>query len=403
MRNVIIAGGGLAGVRAAEALRAQGYGGELTLLSAEDRPPYDRPPLSKAVLTGATDDTTVETDWSALNCALRLGVRATGLRLAAGAAGAAGGTAAGTVETTAGEFPFDGLVIATGATPIRLPGPGPQHVVRTLDDALRLRDRLVAGRRIVIVGAGWIGAEVATTAAAKGCEVTVVEAADTPLAGVLGAEIGARTMPWYAAAGVTLRTGVKVAAVETDGLALADGTRIAADEVVVGVGVRPEIGWLAGSGIETGRGVLTDASLSTGHPGVVAVGDCAEWWSRRYGRRLLVEHWDTALNAPETAAATLLGTPAEYDAVPYFWSEQFGRMVQYAGHHTATDRLVLRGDPQQPKWAACWLAGDRLQAVLTVDRPRDLVQARRIIAAGGSVDVAAIADAAVAVRNAVKE
>lgn len=391
MESVIVVGGGLAGARAVEALRAKGFEGRLSLVTAERHRPYDRPPLSKAVLRGETDDTTLDADWDALRCETLLGVRATGLRLAAVRGGA--------VETTAGELPFDGLVIATGATPLRLPGAGRQRVLRTIEDSLALRARLEAGVRVVIVGAGWIGAEVATAAAARGCAVTVVEAADAPLATAIGPEIGGYTAPWYAGAGVRLLTGVKVAAVEEDGLALTDGGRIEADEVLVGIGVRPELGWLERSGLELDGGVVTDGALRTARPGIVAVGDCAAWWSARYGRRLMVEHWDLALHAPEVAAATLLGRPEVYDPVPYFWSEQFGRMVQYAGHHPAADRLVYRGDPAGPKWAACWLAGERLAAILTVDRPRDLLQGRRIIAAGAVVDPMAIADPDVALRN----
>ncbi|QXJ25305.1 FAD-dependent oxidoreductase [Actinomadura graeca] len=399
MDRVIVVGGGLAGVRAVEALRARGHTGALTLVSAERHRPYDRPPLSKAVLAGDTDDTTVDADWDALRCDLLLGERATGLR-----PGARGGV----VTSTAGDLPFDGLVIATGAAPIRLPGDGRQRVLRTIDDARGLRAALTPGARIVIVGAGWIGAEVATAAAHRGCAVTVAEAADTPLAGALGPEAGALTAPWYAEAGVGLRTGVKVAAVEDGGLALADGGRIEADEVVAGIGVRPVLDWLEGSGLLLERGVATDASFrvltqdGAPRPDIVAVGDCAAWWSGRYGRRLLVEHWDTALNAPETAAATLLGQDAVYDAVPYFWSEQFGRMVQYAGGHTGSERIVHRGDPAGAGWAVAWLTGDRLDAILTVNRPRDLVQARRVIAARTPVDPSALADPGVPVRQAVR-
>ncbi|MBC6465424.1 NAD(P)/FAD-dependent oxidoreductase [Actinomadura alba] len=393
MDRVIIVGAGLAGVRAAEALRARGYEGALTLVGAEPHLPYDRPPLSKAVLMGRADDTTVAADWTALRCELLLGHRATGLRL--------DDVRGGTVETTAGELPFDGLVIATGSSPVRLPGDGSQHVLRTIDDARALRAGLREGARIVLVGAGWIGAEVATAAAGAGCAVTVVEAADTPLAVAVGPEIGARTEPWYAEAGVELRCGVKVAAVEAGGLVLADGGRVEADEIVVGVGVRPEVGWLAGSGLDVDGGVVVDGSLRTNRPEIVAVGDCAAWWSARYGRRLRVEHWDTALNAPETAAASLLGEEAVYDPVPYFWSEQFGRMVQYAGQHQGAGRLVFRGDPEKAEWSACWLSGTRLSAIVTVNRPRDLVQARRLMAAGTPVDPEALADPEVPVRNAV--
>ncbi|SPT63269.1 NAD(P)/FAD-dependent oxidoreductase [Actinomadura madurae] len=404
MQRVIVVGGGLAGVRAVEAMRSRGYEGALTLVSAERHRPYDRPPLSKAVLAGDSDDTTVDADWDALRCELLLGESATGLRLDAPGRG-------GVVASTAGDLPFDGLVIATGAAPITLPGDGRQHVLRTIEDARDLRARLVPGARIVIVGAGWIGAEVATTAAKKGCRVMVVEAADTPLANAIGPEVGALTAPWYAEAGVELRTGVKVAEVREGGLALAGGGRIDADEVVVGVGVRPVLDWLEGSGLLLERGVVTDGSFRacTGEedpgsprPDVVAAGDCAAWWSRRYGRRLLVEHWDTALNAPDVAAAALLGQDAVYDAAPYFWSEQFGRMVQYAGSHAVSERLVHRGDPAGPKWAVAWLTGDRLDAILTVGRPRDLVQARRVIAAGTPVDPEAIADPDVPVKQAVR-
>jgi NADPH-dependent 2,4-dienoyl-CoA reductase/sulfur reductase-like enzyme len=405
MDSVIVVGGGLAGVRAIEALRGKGFQGELTLVSAERHLPYDRPPLSKAVLMGESDDTTVDVGWDALEVRALLGESATGLSPHPEPG------RGGTLSTTAGELRFDGLVIATGAEPITLPGDGAQHVLRTIEDARYLRARLDEGARVLIVGAGWIGAEVATAAARKGCAVTVVEAADTPLANALGPEIGALTVPWYAEAGVDLRTGVKVAAVDGTGLALAGGDRLDADLVVVGIGVRPRLDWLDGSGVVVERGIVTDAGFRAAtltasrkavRPDIVAVGDCAAWWSDRYGRRLLVEHWDTALNGPAVAAATLLGEDAAYDAVPYFWSEQFGRMVQYAGHHPSAGRLVHRGDPAGAKWTVCWLTGDRLDAVLTVDRPRDLVQGRRLIAARTPVDPEAVADPDVPLRQAVR-
>jgi 3-phenylpropionate/trans-cinnamate dioxygenase ferredoxin reductase subunit len=387
MEHVLIAGGGLAGLRTAESLRARGYEGRLTLVSAERHRPYDRPPLSKAVLRGATGDTTVEADWEALGCELMLGERVTGLGDA--------------LETTAGPIAFDGLVIATGASPIRLPGDGPQHVLRTIDDAHALRAELRPGARLAIVGAGGIGAEVATAAAAAGCRVTVVEAADAPLAGAIGSEVGARTARWYAEAGVELRHGIKVASIERGGLDLAGGGSIEADAVVTGVGVRPSTEWLEGSGLTLDDGVVVDECLRTGRPGVLAVGDCAAWWSPRFGRRLRVEHWDTALNAPDVVADNLLGADRAYDAVPYFWSEQFGRMVQYAGHHPVADTMIERGDPDTGGWAVCWLSGSRLVAIVTVDRPRDLVQARRVIAGDAQVDAGRLADPGVPVREAV--
>jgi NADPH-dependent 2,4-dienoyl-CoA reductase/sulfur reductase-like enzyme len=384
--RVVVAGAGLAGLRVVEELRARGYDGALTLIGAEDRPPYDRPPLSKKVMTGELDDTGLRADISALAVDLRLGESATAVR-------------DHVLCTDAAEYEWDALVIATGASPVRLPGSGPQHVLRTADDALAIRRLLKPGASLAIIGAGWIGAELATAAASRGCQATVLEAADTPLAAALGTEVGGLTAPWYAEAGVELRLGEKVAAIEPGGVALDDGQWLAADVVVTAVGVRPAVSWLTGTGIRLDNGVAVDAELRTGVTGVYAVGDCASFWSVRYQRQLRFEHWDIALHAPEVAAANVLGGSTEYDPVPYFWSEQFGRMVQYVGWHGAADRLLWRGDPAAAKWAAAWLAGDRLVAALTVGLPRDLIQARRLIEAGGRVDAAKLADPGVAVRD----
>ncbi|NAS22748.1 FAD-dependent oxidoreductase [Herbidospora sp. NEAU-GS84] len=385
MDHVVVVGAGLAGVRSVEALRAHGYQGRITLIGEEPHRPYDRPPLSKAVLLGDADSTVVDSDLEALDVRLMLGTAAKGLH-------------DGVLSTTDGELAFDGLVVATGATPVRLRGEGHQHVLRTIDDALALREALVEGARVAVVGAGWIGAEVATAAARAGCRVTVVEAADAPVAAAL--PIGRFMIPWYAEAGVELVLDAPVGTVDPDGLTLIDGGRIEADVVVTGVGVRPNVAWLDGSDVELDNGVLVDEHLRSFVPNVVAVGDCANWYSRRFGRRMRVEHWDTALGAPDVAAATLMGENAVYDPVPYFWSEQFGRMVQYAGHHHGA-RLVLRGDPEtDAKWAACWLTHDhRLTAILTVDRPRDLVQGRRLVEGRQRLDAARLADPSVTLRD----
>ena len=406
IERVVVAGGGLAGLRTVQELRARGYEGSVTLVGAESRPPYDRPPLSKKLMMGVLDDTSLEADAAALGLELRLGESAAGLAGLGESAGRGGAGRGGVLRTDRGEYPFDGLVVATGAAPLRLPGTGAQRVLRSLDDALELRSVLRPGLRLAIVGAGWIGAELATAAALRGCQVTVVEAGPTPVAGALGAEAGATTVPWYAEAGVDLRLGQAVESVEPGGLALPGGSWLAADEVVTAVGVRPATGWLDGSGVALDNGVAVDERLRASVPGVYAAGDCAAFWSLRYGRRLRVEHWDTALHAPQVAAANALGGDEIYDPVPYFWSEQFGRMVQYVGHHTAADRLIWRGDPAGQRWAACWLAGpggaaDRLVAVLTVNQPRDLLQGRRAIASGIPVDPGRLADPGVLVRDAV--
>jgi 3-phenylpropionate/trans-cinnamate dioxygenase ferredoxin reductase component len=386
--RIVLAGGGLAGLRTLEVLRARGYSGAVTLVGAEKRPPYDRPPLSKRVMLGELADTTLREDLDGLGGEVRLGETATRLE-------------PGLLRTDQGEHRFDRLVLATGATPVALPGSGPQRFLRTLDEALTLRELLRPGLRLAIVGAGWIGAELATAAAARGCRVTVVEAAAAPLTAAVGAEIGALTAGWYAAAGVELRLGQPVESVEPGGLALAGGGWLAADEIVTAVGVRPEVGWLRGSGVALDNGVAVDEQLRTSVPGVFAAGDCMAFWSLRYRRRLRFEHWDVALRSPDVLAGNLLGGTDTYDPVPYFWSEQFGRMIQYVGFHGAADRMILRGDPAERRWAACWLAGDQLVALLTVNFPRDLAQGRRVIESGTPVDAARLSDPAVLIRDAV--
>jgi 3-phenylpropionate/trans-cinnamate dioxygenase ferredoxin reductase component len=386
--RIVVAGGGLAGLRTVEELRARGFAGQVTLVGAETRPPYDRPPLSKRLMAGELADTTLREDLATLGMQLRLGETATGL-------------SPGVLRTDRGEHRFDRLVLATGATPVALPGSGRQWFLRTLDDALALRALLRPGLRLAIVGAGWIGAELATAAAARGAQVTVLEAAAAPLAGAVGAEAGALTAGWYEEAGVELRLGQPVESVEPGGLALPGGGWLAADEVVTAVGVRPEVGWLDGSGVAVDRGVATDEQLRTSLPGVFAVGDCAAFWSLRYQRRLRFEHWDVALQAPAVVAANLLGATNTYDPVPYFWSEQFGRMIQYVGFHGGADRMMLRGDPAARQWSVCWLAGDLLVALLAVNTPRDQIQARRVIQAAAPVDVARLSDPATPVRDAV--
>ncbi len=399
-RRVVVVGAGMAGVQTAVALREQGFTGTVTLIGAEPHQPYDRPPLSKAVLLGTAEGSAFDVDFEALGITLRLGCEALGVR-----------PRAHVLDTSDGPVPYDLLVLATGAEPIRLPGaegvPG-VHLLRTLDDAERLRPVLARQHEIVVVGAGWIGAEFATAAREAGCAVTVVEAADRPLAGALPAEAAAPMTGWYADSGAVLRTHARVERVETGGpgepghvVVLDDGSRLPAGAVVVGIGARPATAWLAGSGIDLGAhgDVLADDRLRTSVPDVYAVGDCASFPSGRYGERLLVHHWDNALQGPRTVAANIIGAavgeaPVAYDPVPYFWSEQFGRFVQYAGHHTATDTTLWRGDPSGPAWTVCWLREDRLVALLAVGRPRDLAQGKRVIQAGTTVDPRLLADPA---------
>ncbi|MFH9014975.1 NAD(P)/FAD-dependent oxidoreductase [Streptomyces sp. NPDC017943] len=392
-RRVVVAGAGMAGVQTAVALREQGFTGTVSLIGAEPHQPYDRPPLSKAVLLGKAEGSAFDVDFEALGIELRLGCEVLGLR-----------PGDHELDTEAGPVPYDVLVVATGAEPVRLPGaqgvPG-VHLLRTLDDAERLRPVLAARHEIVVVGAGWIGAEFATAAREAGCSVTVVEAAGRPLADALPAEVAAPMARWYADAGAVLRTHARVARVEPGAVVLDDGSRLPAEAVVVGIGARPATAWLAGSGVELGAHgeIVADAHLRTRVPDVYAVGDCASFPSGRYGERLLVHHWDNALQGPRTVAANIVGgasgePPAVYDPVPYFWSEQFGRFVQYAGHHAAADALLWRGDPSGPAWTACWLRDERLVALLAVGRPRDLAQGRRLIESGTPMNRVLLADPA---------
>ncbi|MFH8564505.1 NAD(P)/FAD-dependent oxidoreductase [Streptomyces sp. NPDC017988] len=394
-RHVVIVGAGMAGVQTAVALRERGFAGPVTVIGAEPHQPYDRPPLSKAVLLGKAEGSAFDIDFEALGIGLRLGREVTGVR-----------PADHELDTAEGPVAYDVLVLATGAEPIRLPGtegvPG-VHLLRTLDDAARLRPVLAAQHDIVVVGAGWIGAEFATAAREAGCAVTVVEAAGRPLAGALPAEVAAPMAGWYADSGAVLRTHARVEHVEPGAVVLADGTRLPAGAVVVGIGARPATAWLTGSDIVLGAHgeVVADDHLRASVPDVYAVGDCASFPSGRYGERLLVHHWDNALQGPRTVAANIIGEdPAAYDPVPYFWSEQFGRFVQYAGHHTPTDELVWRGDPTGMAWSVCWLRSGALVAVLAVGRPRDLAQGRKLIESGTHLDPTLTADPSVPLKKA---
>jgi NADPH-dependent 2,4-dienoyl-CoA reductase/sulfur reductase-like enzyme len=367
MRSVTVVGASLAGLSTARALRAQGYDGELVVVGDEPHLPYDRPPLSKAFLTGAASaddlallgeqDAALEVDW-------RLGVRAVGLDAATRTVTLADGT-----STTS-----DAVVLATGSRARRLPGTDELagvHVLRTLDDAVALRAALAVGGPLVVVGAGFIGAEVASSARALGVDVTVVEAQDTPLCAQLGDEMGAAVARLHAAHGVRLRTGVGVARLvgtdRVEAVELVDGTVLPAGTVVVGIGATPNVEWLAGSGLDVEGGVLTDAACATAVPGVVAVGDCARSYDIHTGRHARAEHWTHALQQPASAAATLLGRPAPYTGVPYFWSEQYGLQVQLAGTPAVGDTLgVVHGTLDEPSFVVTYERGGELVAVLGV-------------------------------------
>jgi 3-phenylpropionate/trans-cinnamate dioxygenase ferredoxin reductase subunit len=373
VQRIVIVGGGLAGFEAARALRQQEFSGELVMLAAESEPPYDRPPLSKDLLMGR--EPKIHFDLGVIErLELRLGTSARRL-------------GEGEVETDDGVLAADGVLLAVGADPIALPG---ASTLRTHQDARDLYQQLYPGAVVAVIGAGWIGAEVASAAAEAGCIVTLYEAMDSPLATALPADFGLLTAPWYEQAGIDLRLGERVD----------DITALGADVVVAGLGARPATGWLRGSGLDLREGdgaVVVDEFLRASMPSVVAVGDCAAWWSRRYDRRLRVEHWDTALHAPTVAAASVCGRRSDpYDPVPYFWSDQFGHNLQFAGYRMEDARVVMRGSTTDATWAVGWVRetadGPSLAAILTLDRPRDLTQARRAMSAEAVIDVERFAD-----------
>ena len=379
MERIVVVGGGLAGFEAARALRTQGFAGEIVMLAAEDEPPYDRPPLSKDVL--AWREVNLHFDVSTIDgLDVRLGTPATGIE-------------PGAVLTESGRLDCDGIVIAVGADPIALDG---ARTLRTLADAHALRDSLDMGAEVAIIGAGWIGAEVAFAAAENGCSVTVYEMAETPLAAALPADLGRRTVQWYEQLGINLRLGERVD----------DVSALGADVVLAGLGARPSTAFLDASDVERRAedgAVVVDDRLQTSMAGVVAAGDCAAWWSGRYQRHMRVEHWDTALHAPSVAAATVRGAESEpYDPVPYFWSDQFGHTIQYLGHRGDGDRRVDRSDTDD--WAVGWFRdgddGPELTALTVVDRPRDFSQARKLMTSRTPVDPDVFADPDAPVKSA---
>ena len=380
MKSVAVIGGSLAGLSTARALRAQGFDGRLTVVSGEKRRPYDRPPLSKEFLAGdiSEADLALEADDDDLNAEWVLGVHATRLDPAAGGVQLDNDT---TIEA-------DGIVIATGARARTWPGSAGLagvHVLRTVDDAVALRDDLRPGARLVVIGAGFIGGEVASTAAKLGLDVTVVEAALAPLAGPLGVQLGAAVARLHTEHGTRLLCGAPVAGLigkdRVTGIELADGRRLAADVVVVGIGAIPNIEWLQDSPIELANGVVCDAGGATSVPNVVAVGDCAAWHEPSIGWPHRVEHWTGAMERPAIAVTTLLAGGQHAGGAakpPYFWSDQYGRRIQFAGiAHTGDEINFEVGAVRDASFLAVYRRGGEPVAVLGVDQPKLFTRWRR--------------------------
>jgi NADPH-dependent 2,4-dienoyl-CoA reductase/sulfur reductase-like enzyme len=399
---VLVVGASLAGWRAVETLRTEGFTGDITMIGEELHLPYDRPPLSKQILAGTwPPEKAVLADrvrTAALDVTEVLGHRAVGLDVAARK-----------VEVDDGSvLRGDAIILATGASPRSLPATEGLRqrdglfTLRTLDDSLALRQALTASesRRVVVIGAGFIGAEVASTCATLGCQVTVVEAMDIPLSNVLGPLIGAHCGSLHAAHGVDLRTGAGVAGVRRAGgpatglvVELADGSQLEADVVVVGIGVTPSIEWLRDSELTVGNGVICDAGLFAA-PGIVAAGDMANWSWRHDGReeQIRIEHWQVAVEAGVAAARSVLAgrdDAAAFTPVPYFWSDQFGIRFQVLGNPGGTDEVeIVDGSLEEGKFVALFGRAGRLRAVMAIGKPRRLMGFRVLLEAGSSWDEA---------------
>jgi 3-phenylpropionate/trans-cinnamate dioxygenase ferredoxin reductase component len=389
--RVVVVGASLAGLSALETLRQEGFEGELIAVGAESELPYDRPPLSKQVLQGQWEpEKTMLRDqgqYDALGVTWHLGRRATALD-----------PAARTVVLDDGEpLPYDGLVIATGATPRRIPGSeelAGVHVLRTLEECLALRAELRTASRLCVVGAGFIGAEVAASARVQGIDVTVLEALPAPLARAFPAELGAACAGLHLDQGVDLRCGVTVAGFEGDGrvsgVRLGDGSVVEADVVVVGIGVVPETAWLESSGLELDNGVVCDSTCATSAPGVVAAGDIARWPNNLFGETMRVEHWSNAVEQGAAAAKRLLAAPgeaAEFAPVPYFWSDQYDTKIQFLGRCCPTDEVrIVDGSIDERRFVALFGRDGRLVGALAFSRPRLLMGYRKLLAAKTSMD-----------------
>ena len=401
VQSVAIVGANIAGASTAEALRRLDYDGRITLIGAETALPYERPPLSKEYLAGVFDEERLilrpRAFYEEQRIELRLGQRATALD-----------AVTRTITLASGERrSFDRLVLATGCELAPLPVPGADlpgvHMLRTLADGqallAALRAGVARGGRVVVIGAGFIGSEVAATCRVAGMDVTLIEMLPTPMERAIGAEMGALLAAVHRVHGVDLRTGETVAAIEGNGRAEAvvtgSGARVPCDFVVVGAGVRPATRWLEGSGLALGDGVLVDATCATNAPGIFAVGDVANWLYQPNERvaavRVRLEHWDNALRQGELVARNLLGERVPYRHIPYFWSDQYDLKLQYVGSTQTWDQIVVRGNPPN-SFIAFYLLDGRVRAAFASNHPRELVTLKKLVAADPLLTPGELAD-----------
>ncbi|TCH99418.1 FAD-dependent oxidoreductase [Roseococcus sp. SYP-B2431] len=380
MRRVVIVGASAAGLAAAETLRAEGFGGTITLVGEERHAPYDRPPLSKQLMSGAWEAGRLalrdQAALDALGAEWRLGVRAVSLDVAARRV---------TLENNDG-LDFDGLILATGVRPRRLPGrmPAGVHVLRGLDDALAIRDALAAKPRVAVIGSGVLGTEFAATARGLGCEVTLVGQAALPMARQFGARIGEMIAQRHREAGVALLPSTQVLRIEgadhVTGLRLPGGRILPAELVLVAIGSVPTTGWLAGSGLDLADGVVCDAFCQAA-PGIYAAGDLASWWHEGYGRRLRIEHRMNASEQGAAAARNLLGAREAFRPIPFLWSDQFDVKLQSYGLFPPGGEIEIEPDAAAPgRFVALCRVEGRLVGALGWNAVRALRQARQRLA-----------------------
>ncbi|MCL4798155.1 MAG: FAD-dependent oxidoreductase [Burkholderiales bacterium] len=401
-QSVVIVGAGQAGGWAAKTLRAEGFAGRITLVGDEPHPPHERPPLSKAVLAGASEPAVCDLFKAETLAELALDCipaeRATAID-----------RAARVVLTDRGRrLAYDRLVIATGSRVRRLAVPGADlpgvRYLRTIADALALRERLGAGARLLVVGGGWIGLEAAATARKRGATVTVLEAADRLCARAVPAEVSAFLARLHASHGVAIRLGAKLERFEPAAggalqAVLADGTRIAADTVLVGVGIVPNVELAREAGLEVANGIVVDDQGRTSDPDVFAAGDVTDLPAARLGRRVRLESWQNAQDQAIVAAKAALGGDARYDPLPWFWSDQYDANIQMLGMPERWPAGIARGDPAGTSFSLFYLRGDRgpdgaaaIEAVVSINAPRELRAARRLIEQGRPVIPQALAD-----------
>ena len=401
MDTFVIVGGGLAAAKTAEGLRRGGFEGRVVLLGDEHHLPYERPPLSKGYLLGTEELETAfvhSPEWyDEQDVDLRAGTVVTALD-----------PDAHTVATDDGHVGYDRLLIATGSTPRRLPvaddSGAPVAYLRTIEDSNRLRESLQPGRRIVIIGGGWIGLEVAAAARTAGCEVVVLEALDLPLVRVLGSEVAEVFRTLHEEHGVDLRTNATVTSVENDGgravVRLAEGSSVTADLLVVGVGVTPNTALGQAAGLKTDNGIVVDEWLRTSQPDVFAAGDVANAYHPVLRRHLRVEHWDNAIEQGLTAARNMLGAEEPYERLPYFFTDQYDLGIEYVGSvgPDGYDEVVLRGDLPGRVLTAFWLKDGSALAGMHVN-DWDAIDPIRQIVAAGRVDVSRLRDQSVPLQG----